>query len=125
MNFVANFLMQFQLFAHTDPGCEKSFLTLPTWYHYLHVHEARDCAPRLDGLNDIWLIGLAVVEILLRIAILAAIAFTVYAGIKFAASRGNADKVESARNTLLDALTGLIIAIIATAVVAFIGTRFS
>lgn len=125
MNFVANFLMQLQLFAHTDPGCERNFLGFPTWFKYLHTHEARDCSPRLDGLNDIWLIGLAVVEILLRLAMLAAIAFTVYAGIKFAASRGNADKVESARNTLLDALTGLIIAIIATAAVAFIGTRFS
>jgi ABC-type Fe3+ transport system permease subunit len=119
-------LSVFRLFAHIPPECERNFLGFPQWYSYLaHAHPGDGCAPKLTGINDVWLIGLAVVEILLRVAMLAAIAFTVYAGIKFAASRGNSDKVQSARNTLLDALTGLIIAIIATAVVAYIGRSFS
>lgn len=112
-------------FAAIGADCERKFLTFPSWYTYLQVNNTQQCAPKLTGIDDIWLIALAVVEILLRVAVLAAIAFVVYAGIKFAASRGNSDKVQSARNTLIDALTGLIIAIIATALVAFIGRSFN
>lgn len=125
MNLINWLLENNHFFAAIGADCEKKFLTFPSWYTYLQVNNAQQCAPKLTGLGDVWLIALAVVEILLRVAVLAAIAFVVYAGIKFAASRGNSDKVQSARNTLLDALTGLVIAIIATAVVAFIGRSFN
>lgn len=105
-------------------GCKSPFFGFPTWYEYLPARPP-DCAPRLTGLNDIWLIALAVTSILLRIAILAAIGFVLYAGIKYAASRGNADKTAAAKNTLFDALTGLAIAMVAAAVVGFVAGRFT
>lgn len=112
------------LFAATCDG--GGFLGFPTWYKYLKQREFRGtCSPHLEGINDVWLIGLAVIEILLRIAMIAAIAFVIYGGIKYAASRGNSDKVESAKKTLTDAITGLVIAIIATAVVGFIARSIS
>lgn len=117
-----------EIFAHVDPVCDDKageFFGFPTWYEYLHVHENRGCAAHLTGLSDIWLIGLAVIEILLRIAILASIGFVLYAGIKYSASRGNPDKTESAKKTLEDALIGLVIAVVATAVVSFIAGRFT
>lgn len=113
------------IFSAADKACVNDFLGLPPWYKYLEVHTTNQCAPQINGINDLWLIGIAVIEILTRVAVFAAIAFVVYGGIKYSASRGNTDKVTSAKNTLIDALTGLIIAIVATAVVSFVAGRFS
>ena len=114
------------LLAHVENACKSgNFFGFPSWNEYLHTHDDRQCAPHLTGINDIWLIGLALIEILLRIAVLAAIFFVLYAGIKYSASRGNPDKAQSAKNTLTDALTGLIIAVVAAAVVGFIAGRFT
>ena len=117
-----NFL---QIFSAQMIGadCEKKFLGLPSWYHYLNVND--QCMPKISGINDFWLIGLAFIEILLRVAVLIGIAFVLYAGIKYSASRGNADKVESAKSTLIDALTGVAIAIVASAAVSFIAGQFT
>jgi hypothetical protein len=109
----------------SDPGCTKSFLGIPPWYKYLDVKVGHNCAPQLHQLNDVWLIGLAAIEILTRIATLIAIGFVIYGGIKYSLSRGNADRVTSAKSTLIDALTGLVIAIIATASISFIAGRFT
>jgi hypothetical protein len=118
--------MIFTLFGHVDSACKSgNFLGFPSWNEYLHTHNNRECAPHLEGLDDIWKIGLALVEILLRVAILAAVFFVMFAGIKYTASRGNADKTESAKKTLEDALVGLVIAVAATAVVSFVAGRFS
>ncbi|MBI5357896.1 hypothetical protein HZB74_03560 [Candidatus Saccharibacteria bacterium] len=108
-------------------SCKKTFLGIPPWYKYLPTSDdaVNQCVPVLKGLNDIWLIGLAFIEILARVAIYVAIGFTIYAGIKYSASRGNTDKVNSAKYTLLDALTGLVIAIVAAAVVSFVAERIS
>ncbi len=103
-----------------------SFLGLPTWYKYLEGEGSKEnCSPKLTGLDDIWLIVLAIIEILLRIAIIVAIVYVVLGGIKMITSRANPDKIQQARNTVQDALIGLVIAIVATAVVSFIAGSIS
>lgn len=98
-----------------------SFLGLPKWYKYLDGEGSGvDCSPTLSGIGDIWLIVMAIIEILLRVAAIVAVVYVVIGGFKFITSRGNPDKINSARNTLQDGLIGLIIAVIATAVVSFI-----
>lgn len=122
------FLSQLDIFA----ACNLvggNFFGFPTWYKYLpSVTEmsatGTACAPRLSGINDIWLILLAIIEILLRLAVLAAIAFVLIGGFKYITSRGNPEKTSSAKTTVTDALIGMVIAIIATAVISFIATRF-
>ena len=104
-------------------GCDKGFFGFPTWYKYLEGADA--CEPKLVNINDIWLIALAVVEILLRIAILAAIAYILIGGFKYITSRANPDKTSQAKNTVIDALIGLIIAVTATAIVSFIAGNFN
>ena len=113
------------LFAQVSPSCDNSFFGIPTWFKYLKVRKANACAPELRGINDIWLIGLALIEILTRLAVLVAIGFIVYAGIKYSNSRGNAEKVNSAKFTLQDAFTGLLLAIVASAAVSFIAGRLT
>ena len=110
-DFLTLSYIKISIFAQADPACVKEFLFIPPWFKYLKVDPANQCAPELRGINDIWLIGLAVVEILTRFAVLIAIGYIVYAGIKYSNSRANAEKVNSAKFTLQDALTGLIISI--------------
>lgn len=112
------------IFGKVSPQCGKSFLGLPHWYEYLNVKPSNGCVPQLTSLNDFWLIGLAVIEILLRVSIFLGIAYVIYAGIKYSESRGNVDKATSAKNTLIDAITGVIIALIVVSIISFIGGRF-
>ncbi len=119
-----NLLEHLHFFAASNP-CIKTFFGIPPWYKYLKVEESNQCAPQIHNMNQLWLIGVAMQEKLARVASLAAVAFVLYGGIKYSASRGNADKVENAKSTLIDAITGLVIAITATAIIAFIGRQFS
>lgn len=127
----------FGLFGKAGDACNfssSSFLGFPHWYQFLKgVQVATDttdsssplvCNPQLTHLADVWLILAAVLEILLRVAALVAVAFIIYGGITYITSQGNPEDTAKGRNTILSALIGLVIAVIAAAVVAFIAGRF-
>ena len=123
--------------AAVGDGCSPkggSFLGFPTWYKYLPGHTILSgnpggaqtvCAPALTKLTDIWLIVAAGIEILLRLAALAAIILVLYGGIQFITSEGDPAKTQKARGTVINALVGLVIAVAATTVIAFIAGSFS
>ena len=114
------------IFSQTACKPQGDFIGLPTWYKYLPGQgTGADCVPRLNSLSDIWLIVLAIVEILIRIAAIGALVYIVYGGIRFITARGNPEKLNSARTAVQDAIIGLIIAIIAVAVINFVGSRFT
>jgi hypothetical protein len=95
------------------------FLFFPTWYEY--IHEAGKCsAIHIDSVNDIWLVVAAIIEILLRIAGIAAVAFIIYGGFQYATSQSEPDKLTQARKTIVNALIGLILAILSATIVNFI-----
>ncbi len=127
LNFIANSAFV-QFFAQAGGATCKnnSFFGLPSWHKYLPVtgESGNPCAKKLASLNDVWLIVLALTDLLFRIAIIVAIAFVIIGGIKFVTSQGNPDKTSQAKNTVVDALIGLVIAVIAAAVVGFIAARF-
>ena len=102
------------------------FLSFPHWYKYLNgVEEAGNiCSPRITGINDVWLILAAVLEILLRIAALAAIVFVVWGAIQMISGQGEPENYRKARQTVINALVGLVISVGATAFVSFIAGRF-
>lgn len=119
-----------KIFSNADPQCVHGILGIPPWYEYLDVKyipndPVNNCTPAISGINDLWLIGLAAIEILTRIAILVSIMFVLYGGIKYSMSRANAERVNSAKSTLIDALTGLIISIVATATISYVAGRFT
>ena len=112
-----------------------SFLGFPTWYKYLPgvTETAKDgagvdigtvCTPKIQSINDVWLIVAAIVEILLRVAALAAIALIVWGGIQFVMSQGEPDKAAKARHTVINAVVGLVIAVTATVLVTFVAGQF-
>lgn len=75
---------------------------------------------QFDG-TPIILVGLGVIDILIRVAALVALFFVLYGGIKYITSQGSPEGTKAAKDTLQNALLGLIIAITAAALVAFIG----
>jgi len=130
------------LFGATSVGdpCDLSsgnFLHFPTWYSYLQgqfiykdVQDPSkglicDQAPHLSHLTDVWLVVAAIIEILLRVAAIAAVAFVVYAGIQYATSQGSPEKTGQAKSTLVNAVIGLAIAIMAAAIISFIAGSIS
>lgn len=123
-NFIVERLIMFSV-AAKDPCSGNGFFGLPHWYKYLGSSDPAKCSPTLTSINDIWLIFLAIIEILLRVAVAVAIAFIIVGGIKFITSRANPDKTSQAKNTVTDALVGLVIAIAAVAIVSFLAGRFS
>lgn len=122
------------VFSATEiDGCDKgsAFFGFPKWYKYLEAVEFTDpvtnrvqCQPTIKGINEIWLIVAAVVEILLRVGALLAIGFIVYGGVTYVLSQGQPDKTKQSLKTIIDALVGLAISIIATALVTFVAGRF-
>lgn len=115
-------LMTVPVYAACGAGDGASFLTtFPTWYEYLTLDEATCEVKDFNMPGDIWKIALALIEILLRVAGMVALAYTIWGGFRFVLSRGNPSEAAKARQTIIDALIGLAIASIATVLVAFLG----
>lgn len=105
-------------------ACKSNFFGLPVWYQYLPNTRFQGCNIVDFQIADIPLIALAAVDIALRIAALVAVGYVIYGGVQFVIAQGESDKTKKARQTIIDALVGLVIAMLAAGIVAFIGTRF-
>ncbi len=109
-------------------GCAgQGIKIIPPWYKYIErsVDDTGHCGLNFDFPNDLGLVALALVEILLRIAAIVAVAYIVYAGFLYITSQGEPDKAKSAQQTITNAVIGLIVSILATGIVAFIGSRLT
>ncbi len=114
-----------RIFAAPGDSCNVgggSFLQFPHWFEYLSgIRDGNGvCTPRVAGLNDIWLIVAAIIEILLRVAAVLAVVFVIYAGFSYVTSQGDPESTSRAKGTLANALVGLAIAVTAAAIVSFI-----
>ncbi len=83
------------------------------------------CTPLLASLADTWLVVAAIIEILIRVAALMAVAFVMYGGVSYMLSQGEPDKTAQARRTIVNALIGLALAISAAAIIAFVAGRIN
>lgn len=115
--------------AATAANCGPSgsdFLGFPTWYKYLKPEfKVDECSLTINFPDDVGKILLAIVEIALRIAALVAIGFIINGGFKFILSQGEPDKATSARHTIINAVIGLVIAMLATLIVNLIGRNIA
>jgi hypothetical protein len=104
------------------------FFGLPTWYEYLPKPQPPNCEISFDAKSDltknIILVALAILKILLILAGIIAVFMVVMGGFKYVTSQGEPEKVGGAKNTLLNAVVGAMIAILATQVVGYIAFRF-
>ena len=117
------------------PSGGSSFLGFEKWDAYLPGQQvsndtgsgtagALSCQPKLEHLQDIWLIVAALIEDMIRAAALVAIVMVVYGGVMFITSQGDPAKTEQARKTIINALAGVVISVVSAAAIAFIAGRF-
>lgn len=102
--------------------CDNSFLGIPSWHK--HLDKTSTCDVEIDNLNDIWSVALGILEILLRFSAYIAILFILWGAFDMMMSQGNPDRVSKARGTITNAVIGLVIAIMATAIVSFVAGIF-
>ena len=115
------------LFASSSSSCNNSFFFLPNWWEFLpnqpqpSSNLATNCVVMFKFPNDIWAVGLAILDMLLRIGGFAAVVSIIIAGVQYITAVGTPEKGASARRRLTNSLIGLAIILIASGVVAFIG----
>ncbi|MDL2341582.1 MAG: hypothetical protein QFB87_00700 [Patescibacteria group bacterium] len=114
------------LLAAGPAHCENTFFGLKPWYHYLKLDPTtcdidRTAFHTLGSNSSFLLIGLAVVDDLLRIAGLLAVGYVIYGGIQYITSQGSPDGTSKAQATVLNALIGLAICLVAIGAVSFAG----
>ncbi len=121
-------MMIWQLFSRFAAACSlnNSIFGIPSWDMYLKgtTDASGNCIPQFNALSDVWLIVAAIVDILLRVAAIAAFAMVIYGGIEFITSQGSPDQAAKARTTLINAGIGLAISVLAATLVTFIAGQF-
>ncbi len=121
-----------KLFSAIGDACDpntanpdNSFLGLPKWYKYMQGSEDAfgKCIPTFDPNNpaSIWSIALVAIEILLRLITIIAVGFVIYGGFQYMTSAGQPEKIKAAKDTIINALIGVAISVVAASVVSFIG----
>ncbi len=117
-------------FSKADAKCVETFFTLKPWFYYLETDDAT-CSIQdfkvldpINGTSDFGLIALAIIDDMLRIGGMVAVAFIIYGGILYINSQGSPDQTAKAQSTIQNALIGLVICIIAVGFVGFLGNRF-
>jgi hypothetical protein len=135
--FAVTTLPLLQTFA---ASCTKpTFLGLVPWYQYLNLSVNKTtnvCTitsfdPSSDGMqlsvlgghSPFLLIALAILDDLIRVAALVAVGYVVYGGVQYITSQGSPDQTKKAQQTIINALIGVAVAIVAAALVSFIGNR--
>ncbi len=111
-----------------DEFLNKNLLGLPVWYKYLTPDPLNECRPSInfdESPEDIWKIGAAMIEILLRIGGFIVVVWIILTGFMFMTSNGNPDAVKQVRNRLIYAGVGLAIIILSASAVSFIGRRLT
>lgn len=119
--------------------CTKPFLGLKPWFAYLPDDAFADSSSggKTCDVTNFKLLGdattkshllpvvLALADTLVRVAGLVAVGFVIAGGILLTTSQGEPDKTKRGRGTIINALIGLVIAIVAAAVVSYVGGRLS
>jgi len=121
-------------FAASNDQCFHTFFGLIPWYQYLKdkigpypqcdINNFNILPGANDKATDIPLVLAAVVDDLLRLAGMVALAFVLVGAIRYIYSQGNPEDAGKAQETLINALIGLVIALIGVVFVSFLGNKF-
>lgn len=123
-------------YAQPASACSAGGGALPTtiflpWYHYLpgeddpsgkcHPVFPKDSSGKADYVKGISLVALSVLDTLIRLSSLLAVGFLIYGAIQYITSQGEPNGLAAAKSTIANALIGLVIVMMAVAIVQFIG----
>jgi hypothetical protein len=116
------------IFSQFAAGCAaESVFGIPTWYKYIDSQMVNgDCKLLgdfdINNFEQLLGIGIAIVEILLFFAGIIAVAYIIYGGFRYVLSQGEPENTKIAKDSILNAVIGLVIAILGSAIVRFIGS---
>lgn len=126
--------------CHTGSGSVPSSIFVP-WYKYLPsegsqgkgcrpVTISKDGSPAVDNKKTDWArtisaVAIAVIDTLTRISAIIALGFIIWGAIQYITSQGEPEGLQNAKNTIMNALIGLIIVILAIGIVQFIGNTIA
>ena len=103
---------------------DKSFFGIPTWYKYLELDNK--CNVKTSGEKNVpEKIILGLIDIALFLAGLLAVIMIMWGGFQFIFANGEPGSIANARKTILNAVIGLIIAILASQIVRFVAYLLS
>jgi len=116
------------------PGANDAFSSFPAWYNGLLVNDPTDASSCVVGSPQnfvsksdptgvstfIWTIVLNVIQCLTQAAGYIAAIFIIYGGLQFIMNGGDSNTVAKGRVTILNAVIGLVIALVATTIIKFI-----
>lgn len=108
--------------AHAESCGEPTRMGFPTWYNGLDCDaEGTVIIPKGDaGFAAIWTIVLNFVGMLLVAAGYVAAGFFMWGGFNYIISTGDPGKVAAAKNTLLNSVVGLVIALASVGILDFV-----
>ncbi len=116
-------------------SCGGSIFGLEPWYYYLpksalytppNSHTTQCSIAHFKFLgpqNNIVPVLLAVVDDLLRVAGTVAVAFVIVGAFRYVASQGDPEGTAKAQSTIINALIGTVIAVVAISFVDFLGKQ--
>lgn len=110
------------------------------WYKYIGDDSSGKCEAKLptkrtdcasgqktctDLKKGITLIIIAVIELLTRVSAIVAVIFIVYGAYQYIMSQGEPQNLSNAKSTITNAITGLILIVLAISIIQFLGRAFS
>lgn len=108
--------------AQTEISCNSpSFFFIDSWSAYLC---AQNGSVQIDNINDFAGLAFWAVDSILKLSAYIAAGFIIWGGIKYIKAQGDAGQISEAKNTITQALTGLVICIASVAIVQFVGGAF-
>lgn len=103
--------------------CPERILTFPAWYK--GILKPGTCDVEITSILDLIVIPLNFLEILIQAVAYVAVGFIVWGGFKYIKSQGDPGKISEAKSAIINAVTGLAIALLSVGIVEFIQGRFS
>ncbi len=108
--------------AYADKcNTESTFLGIPRWNDGLCRENTDEIEiSQEEPMNDVILIILNVLSIVIRISSYIAVGLVIWGGFQYILAAGDSSKISNAKKTISNALIGLLIALSAIAIVAFV-----
>lgn len=110
--------------AAANPVCNKYLLTFPAWYNNLAKGDG--CSDivsptEVGGIqNFILIVVMNCVGILMQLVVYITVGFIIWGGFKYMTSNGDASGIAGAKKMILNAVIGLVIAMLAIAIVTLV-----
>jgi len=107
--------------AEASDSCNSGFLGFPAWYRGVTDGDCNIKSPTSDELPSfIWKIVLNIIDMALMAVGYIAVFFILWGGFSLIINSGSSDALAKARQTVFNAIIGLVISIAAVAIVRYI-----